>query len=211
MASYVIRQARIEDCDVIHQLLQEFAVHEKYDAEKITNTIKGLKRDGFGERAWFHCLVSECVSYDKNMSSLPHNGVVGFLVFYYGYDAWQGKLAYMSDIFVTEKHRGNGLGKKMMQQAARISRGAGCQKMQWIVSEWNVPARNFYKRIGAEDYTDQEKEAHRQHYIVLDGKDFNSFAEAGAKYSSSFASSSDMNKIKDNRCEVQLAEELIMQ
>jgi ribosomal protein S18 acetylase RimI-like enzyme len=37
----------------------------------------------------------------------------------------------------------------MLGRLAQIAKERGCQRMDWIVLDWNTPAIEFYKRLGA--------------------------------------------------------------
>ena len=45
--------------------------------------------------------------------------------------------------------RGNGIGKILLTTLARIARERGCGRLEWSVLDWNEPAIQFYKSLGA--------------------------------------------------------------
>jgi diamine N-acetyltransferase len=56
---------------------------------------------------------------------------------------------YLEDLFVRPEFRGNGIGKAMLQELARIALAESCYGMKWQVLDWNTPAINFYEALGA--------------------------------------------------------------
>ncbi|MDP3685108.1 MAG: GNAT family N-acetyltransferase, partial [Ignavibacteria bacterium] len=52
-------------------------------------------------------------------------------------------------LFVLPELRGKGIGKKMFLYLIKISVDENCGRMEWAVLDWNEPAINFYKSLGA--------------------------------------------------------------
>ena len=57
-------------------------------------------------------------------------------------------VAYVSLVFVAEEARGHGLGRRLHEYAADVSRTRGKRLMRLSVSLTNVPAIMFYRRLG---------------------------------------------------------------
>jgi len=45
--------------------------------------------------------------------------------------------------------RRSGLGKALLVHLARIAVERGCARFEWSVLDWNTPAIDFYKSLGA--------------------------------------------------------------
>jgi GNAT superfamily N-acetyltransferase len=58
-------------------------------------------------------------------------------------------ILYLEDVFVLPEERGQGAGKALLTEMARVAVRRGCGGMEWLVLDWNTPAIRFYKRIGA--------------------------------------------------------------
>ena len=58
------------------------------------------------------------------------------------------------DLFVQESARGHGVGRLLMQTAAKICREAGGNYLSWSVYVRNKLAKRFYKHLGATDIPD---------------------------------------------------------
>lgn len=77
--------------------------------------------------------------------------VVGMAIWFLNYSTWQGKHGiYLEDLFIRPEHRGNGYGKALLQHLATICDQEGYGRLQWWVLDWNSPAIEFYRSIGAE-------------------------------------------------------------
>jgi len=51
---------------------------------------------------------------------------------------------------VSPHHRGTGAGKKLLKHLAKLAAENNYGRFEWSVLDWNEPAINFYKSIGAE-------------------------------------------------------------
>jgi predicted acetyltransferase len=75
---------------------------------------------------------------------------VGFAVYFFNYSTWQGRHGlYLEDLYVSPAHRNAGAGKALLQHLARIAVEKGCGRFEWSVLDWNEPAIQFYRSIGA--------------------------------------------------------------
>jgi GNAT superfamily N-acetyltransferase len=97
-----------------------------------------MEEDGFGNNPIFGFFVAE-----------QNNKIVGLSLYYYRYSTWKGKRLYLEDIIVTEKERGNGLGKLLFERTMQFSLEENCTGMMWQVLDWNEPAINFYKKYNS--------------------------------------------------------------
>jgi GNAT superfamily N-acetyltransferase len=56
---------------------------------------------------------------------------------------------YLEDLFVKEKYRGKGYGKKLLLSLVKIAQERNCGRVEWSVLNWNKPAIDFYESLGA--------------------------------------------------------------
>ena len=56
----------------------------------------------------------------------------------------------MEDLFVEPDLRGLGIGKALLERVAAIAVEKGCGRLNWAVLDWNKPAIEFYRAMGAE-------------------------------------------------------------
>jgi len=135
----VIRRATAADAAQILGFIRALAAFERAP-EAVTATEEGLVRDGFGPHPFYHCLIAE------------HDGrAAGFAFYFFNYSTWVGRPGiYVEDLFVHPEFRGLGIGKALLKQVAAVAVANGCQRMQWEVLDWNTPAIDFYRAMGAE-------------------------------------------------------------
>ena len=78
------------------------------------------------------------------------NTEVGFALFFHNFSTFLGKSGiYLEDLFVKPEYRGNGYGKGLMTQLAKIAVERGCERFEWACLNWNTPSINFYLSLGA--------------------------------------------------------------
>lgn len=142
-----IRAARRDDAALMLAFIRELAVFEREPtAVKIGEA--ELLRDGFpedgGER-FFECLIAE----DDGQPA-------GIALFFPVYSTWRGRCLHLEDLIVRPQFRGRGIGKALLTRVAALAVERGCAKLFWHVLDWNTPAIDFYRSLGAtplEDWT----------------------------------------------------------
>jgi GNAT superfamily N-acetyltransferase len=130
-----IRKAVQEDCSRMLELIKELAEYEKAPQE-VTVNFDHFVRSGFGENPVWWAYVAEA---DGN--------VEGFALYYIRYSTWKGQRMYLEDILVTEKMRGHGLGKLLLEKLMEVAKEKNYSGIVWQVLDWNEPAINFYKKF----------------------------------------------------------------
>ena len=135
---FEIRPARIEDVPIILELIRDLATYERAPNE-VTATEEQLVEVLFGEKP-----VAEVLLAFEGKSP------VGFAVFFYNFSTWLGRPGlYLEDLFVKPEKRGKGYGRALLVDLAKIARDRGCGRMEWAVLNWNDPAIQFYRKLGA--------------------------------------------------------------
>ena len=139
----MIRPARPDDLATVLALLRELADYEKLSHEVVFDDDE-FGRYMFGERPMVDVLLAEC-----------DGTAVGFALFYHDFSTFMGKPGvYLEDIFVRPEHRGHGHGKALIAGVAATALERGCARMKWSVLDWNEPAIDFYRGLGAEPMPD---------------------------------------------------------
>jgi GNAT superfamily N-acetyltransferase len=133
----IIRKAVKEDCPRLLELVRELALYEKAPQE-VTVTLQHFEESGFGPSPVWWAFAAEA-----------DGKVEGFALYYIRYSTWKGQRMYLEDILVTEKMRGKGIGKLLMDRLIVEAREKKFTGMMWQVLDWNEPAINFYKKYNA--------------------------------------------------------------
>jgi ribosomal protein S18 acetylase RimI-like enzyme len=156
----IIRRAVKEDCPRLLELIKELAIYERAP-DDVTVTLEHFTESGFGKSPvwWAFVATSPLTPLRKAERGIPPSPpvekgsgdeVAGFALYYIRYSTWKGQAMYLEDIIVTEKARGNGIGKLLMDKLIEEAREKKFNRIIWQVLEWNEPAINFYKKYNAE-------------------------------------------------------------
>jgi GNAT superfamily N-acetyltransferase len=139
----LIRPAVRADIPQILAFIRALAEYER-EPDAVLATEDDLLRDGFGPNPFYFCLIAE-------QDGRP----AGFAFYFFNYSTWLGRPGlYLEDLFVLPEFRGLGVGKKLLQRVAAIAIEKNCPRLQWEVLDWNQPAIDFYKAMGA-DFLDE--------------------------------------------------------
>ena len=140
-----MRAANRNDVALLKELICELAEYER-ERERVVITEADLARDGFGPQPKFRALIAE---WDGQTA--------GYALFFGFYSTWEGRPGvFLEDLFVRSQFRGKGIGRALLANVAGIARRENCYGMRWEVLDWNQPAIDFYKRLGA-TFSDQWK------------------------------------------------------
>ncbi|MEO1549975.1 MAG: GNAT family N-acetyltransferase [Pseudomonadota bacterium] len=66
-----------------------------------------------------------------------------------------GGTLFMKDLFVSERHRSDGLGQRMMSALARLAQERDCVRFDWTAETDNPRAIALYNRLGAQTVTEK--------------------------------------------------------
>jgi GNAT superfamily N-acetyltransferase len=133
-----IRPAAEPDVALIHWFIRQLAEYEKLSHEAVM-TEEILRQSLFGPRRAAEVLLG-----------FAGEQPVAFAVFFHNFSTFLGRSGlYLEDLFVIPEMRGKGYGKAMLVKLAGIARDRNCGRFEWTVLDWNEPAINFYKALGA--------------------------------------------------------------
>lgn len=134
-----IRRAVEADLETLDRFIRELAQYERAgDAAQATR--EQLRASFFEDAPRVYC---DFVENDEGT-------VVGFAVWFLNYSTWTGTHGiYLEDLFVLPDHRGNGYGRALLVHLADECTRQGYARLQWSVLDWNTPAIEFYRSLGA--------------------------------------------------------------
>jgi GNAT superfamily N-acetyltransferase len=82
--------------------------------------------------------------------------VVGMLAFAQVYSlALCQDSFFIQDIFVSERWRGEGLGRQLMEHLGLLADERGVTQIDWTADPWNDRARRFYEQLGPHQRVDK--------------------------------------------------------
>jgi GNAT superfamily N-acetyltransferase len=135
---FKIQAATKAHVPVILAFIKKLADYERLSHEVVA-TEDGLRETLFGRRA----TAEVALGYYKNQP-------VGFVLFFHNYSTFLGRPGiYIEDLFVDETFRRRGFGGALLRHVAGLANGRQCGRLEWSVLDWNEPAINFYKKLGA--------------------------------------------------------------
>lgn len=133
-----IRQAQEEDVPLLLDFIKQLADYEKLSHVVVADA-ESLRRTLFGEIAFAEVILADY-----------QNQSVGFALFFHTYSTFLGKPGiYLEDLFVVPAMRGKGIGRQLLKYLARLTKERNCGRLEWSVLDWNKPAIEFYKNMGA--------------------------------------------------------------
>jgi GNAT superfamily N-acetyltransferase len=138
MPNFSIRQATEQDVPLVYSFIRQLAEYERLSGA-VVMTEATLRESLFGKRPAAEVLLG--YADDKP---------VAFAVFFHNFSTFMGKPGlYLEDLFVIPEMRGNGFGRAILVELARIAVERNCGRFEWSVLDWNEPAIGFYKKLGA--------------------------------------------------------------
>jgi GNAT superfamily N-acetyltransferase len=136
--NFKIRAATIVDVPIILELIRALATYERAPNE-VRATEDQLVDVLFGKKPAAEVLLA-----------FEDDNPIGFAVFFHNFSTWLGRPGlYLEDLFVKPEHRGKGYGRGLLVHLGKIAHDRGCGRMEWAVLNWNEPAIEFYKKLGA--------------------------------------------------------------
>lgn len=132
-----IRTATVDDSGLVLEFIRELA-----DYEKMLDDVVATLAD-----------INTAIE-DHQISVLiaDWNGKpAGFAFYFFNFSTFTCKPGlYLEDLFVKPDYRGHSIGKALLSKLAEIALDSDCSRLEWMVLDWNKPAINFYRKLGAE-------------------------------------------------------------
>ncbi len=136
--AFEIRSARPEDVDVIHAMIHALADYEKL-AHLCIATKTDVETALFGPRPAAEVLLA-----------WKGTEPAAFALFFHNFSTFLGRPGlWLEDLFVRPEHRRQGCAQALLRTLAALAVARGCGRFEWAVLDWNAPAINFYRALGA--------------------------------------------------------------
>jgi GNAT superfamily N-acetyltransferase len=140
---FTIRAAQSSDAGILLTLIRELAEYERL-LDAVVATEDDLRRALFGEERCAEALIAE-----------SGGDAAGFALFFTTFSTFVGRPGiWLEDIYVRPAFRRHGIGLALFRQVAALAIERHCGRMEWSVLDWNEPAINFYRRLGATAMSD---------------------------------------------------------
>ncbi|KKD36335.1 MAG: GNAT family N-acetyltransferase [Limnoraphis robusta] len=134
----ILRFATPDDVPAIFELIKALAEYEKL-SHQVSGSVEELKQHLFGEHPYAEVVLAEL-----------EEKAVGFALFFHNYSTFLTRPGlYLEDLFVLPEYRRQGIGKALIVYVAKLAVLRGCGRLEWSVLDWNQPAIDFYKYMGA--------------------------------------------------------------
>ena len=132
-----IRPAEPHEAWLVLDFIKRLADYEKCADEVVAD-----------EATLYHSLF---VEHSAEVVFAEEEGtVVGFALFFHNFSTFVGRKGlYLEDLFVLPEKRSRGYGKALLKYLARVAVERNCGRMEWICLDWNKPAIEVYRSIGA--------------------------------------------------------------
>ena len=126
------------DIPVLLELIRELARFERLEHE-FTTTDESLGNALFGPKPVAGALMAR-------MDGEP----AGYAIFFSTFSSFTGRAGlWLDDLYVRPQFRKRGLGRRLIEEVARIAAGQGCLRFEWLALDWNERALAFYRGLGA--------------------------------------------------------------
>jgi GNAT superfamily N-acetyltransferase len=138
-----IDPATPRDVPLILELIRELAQFER-EPDSAQATAEQLAAALFGERPAAEAVIAR-------LDGEP----AGWALWFQNFSTWTGKPGlWLEDLYVRPQYRRQGIGKALLVYLARLCVERDYGRFEWSVLDWNTPALDFYRAIGAEAMTE---------------------------------------------------------
>lgn len=134
---FEIRKAVIGDMPQVLELIKELADYENA-TEQVEITLADLEEEGF-DKGSFTCFVADV-----------KGKLEGMALVYFRFSTWKGRTVHLEDLIVRKSMRGTGMGGALYKRVAQFGSDNGVRRIEWVVSEGNKNAIEFYENTGAD-------------------------------------------------------------
>lgn len=140
---FTIRDATISDVPEILAMIRELADYERLSHE-VAASRESLTENLFGPKRVAEAMLAEC-----------DGRAAGYAIYFYNFSTFLGRPGlFVEDIFVRPQFRRRGIASEFFRRLAQRAIERKCGRMEFSVLDWNKPALDFYRSLGAVALTD---------------------------------------------------------
>ncbi|WP_295155589.1 GNAT family N-acetyltransferase [uncultured Brachyspira sp.] len=133
-----IRFAEINDIPTIMRFIKELALYEHLE-----NELK-LTEESLKENIFYKKKAEIIIAFEDDIP-------IGYAVFFETFSTFEGKhCLYLDDLYINDKYRGFGYGKRLFKEIAEIAYERNCGRFEWQCLDWNKSSIDFYLSMNAE-------------------------------------------------------------
>jgi len=142
-ANISIEPAKPEDVPLILELILELAEYEK-QADAAQASESQLRQALFVEHPAAEAVIAR-------LEGQP----AGWALWFQSFSTWTGKPGlWLEDLYVRPAYRRLGVGRALLVHLARVCVERDYGRLEWSVLDWNTPALDLYRKLGAEPMSD---------------------------------------------------------
>ncbi len=136
--NFTIKPVAPTDVAALLELIRELARFEKLEHE-VEATEESLWNSFFGPQPTAGALIA------------TNDGVeIGYAIYFFTFSSFVGRAGiWLDDVYVKPEFRRNGLGRRLIEEVARVGVERNCGRYEWSALNWNRNALDFYKKLGA--------------------------------------------------------------
>jgi GNAT superfamily N-acetyltransferase len=126
------------DVPAIYAMIRELAEYEKL-LHEVVATEDEIRLALFGVPPAARAMVARV-----------DGEAVGFALYFFTFSTFAGRQGiWLEDLYVRPTWRKQGVGGKLLARLAQVTLERNCGRLEWSVLDWNAPAIEVYKAIGA--------------------------------------------------------------
>jgi GNAT superfamily N-acetyltransferase len=147
-----VRPAHPEDAALLLELFGGLAEYEHLEHELKASAAQ-LQAALFGEHPAAEALIAERKGDGGDPGAMPEP--LGYALFFPTFSSFLASTGvWLEDLFVREEHRGEGVGRALLEAVAALVQERGGERLEWAALDWNEPALGFYRKLGAATMTE---------------------------------------------------------
>ena len=137
-SAFDIRAAVPADVATIHAMIAALAEFERLSHLCVASEAD-IGEALFGPRPAAEVLIAS-----------TNGDAAGFALFFHNFSTFLGRRGlWLEDLFVWPAFRHRGCAQALLRALAGIAVERGCGRFEWAVLDWNTPAIDFYRALGA--------------------------------------------------------------